>query len=166
MAVTLTTYRLADGATRPTVVAINVPEARANLPYLVQRRVELLFKPGEVMATTHDLGAWVANHVLVVVPAKAPVIPALVAGLEADPIVVAAIAEPVIELAIEPVEVPIAVAVEEPVIEAAEVVESIDVQAPVVEPVADPVIAPIPAPKAPAVAPAALRALRQGRGRK
>jgi hypothetical protein len=154
MAVTLTTYRLADGATRPTVVAINVPEARANLPYLVQRRVELMFRPGEVVATTYDLSGWVANHVLVVVPPIAPVTPALVAVLEADPIVVAEVAAPVIV----PVAEPVAGAVEAPAVEAVEIVEIAEAPAPVVDPVVEPL-----APVAPA--PSALRALRQ-RGRK
>jgi hypothetical protein len=154
MAVTLTTYRLADGATRPTVVAINVPEARANLPYLVQRRVELMFRLGEVVATTYDLSGWVANHVLVVVPPIAPVTPALVAVLEADPIVVAEVAAPVIV----PVAEPVAGAVEAPAVEAVEIVEIAEAPAPVVDPVVEPL-----APVAPA--PSALRALRQ-RGRK
>jgi hypothetical protein len=159
MAVTLTTYRLADGATRPTVVAINVPEARANLPYLVQRRVELMFRPGEVMATTYDLSGWVANHVLVVVPPVAPVTPAPVGVLEADPIVVAEVAAPVIVPVADP-----AAQLDEIIAEARAVAASeiADGQAPVVEPIVEP-IPELATPTAPA--PAALRALRQ-RGRK
>jgi hypothetical protein len=165
MAVTLTTYRLADGATRPTVVAINVPEARANLPYPVQRRVELMFKPGEVMATTYDLSGWVANHVLVVVPPRAPMTPALVGVLEADPIVVSEVAAPVIVPIAEPIAEPIAVAVEAPAVEAVEIVEIAEI-AEASAPVVEPVVETIPEPATPtAPAPAALRALRQ-RGRK
>ena len=110
----LNTYRLVAGA-RAQAVTAQVVEHRAGLPYPLTHQVPVAFRVGDVVATSHDLSAWVRAGVLEsVTPVARPVIVA--APVVAPPVVAPVVVEAPAVIA----EVTPEVVVEEPAVIAAE----------------------------------------------
>jgi hypothetical protein len=103
-------YELATGL-RAQPVSVVVTETRGAAT--VSKRHEIVFRPGEVVCTTHDLSAWVAQGILIEMTPKAMPVPVVV-----TPKVV-----PVVELSVAPVVEP----KEAVVAEAVETEESVEV---------------------------------------